>query len=473
MISIGLSAKGLTELEQNALKDNLRQLNAKRKRALLRDAYYDGKKRLDKYGISIPPQMRDLEVVLGWPAKACDALADRTHLNGFVRPGASAFDPDLQRIFKANQMAIEWPQALVSTFVNGAAFGFVLKGDADLGEPETLMLMMPATEATGIWNVRARRLSSAFWVSVEERKPITRAALFMPSHTVEFRREQGKPWEINRVENPLPRLGVTPLRFRPRMGRPFGMSRITRSVMALTDMAVRTLLRSDVSAEFYSSPQRYLLGADEDAFTDENGEPLPAWEAILGKMLAIPPNEDGQVPTIGQFPQMTMQPHNDQLRMIASLFCGETSLPVSSLGIIHDNPASAAAIDAAWADMVGVAEKSNRELSVPAVEMAQNALMLERGTDLTDDLVALEAKWQNPAIITQQAAADAVTKQIQVGALRPDSVVALEQMGYNQTDIERILAEHASARETDPLSGVNALLNPSNATGNSQVPPGQ
>jgi hypothetical protein len=35
--------------------------------------------------------------------------------------------------------------------------------------------------------------------------------------------------------------------------------------------------------------------------------------------------------------------------------------------------------------------------------------------------------------------------QIQAGVLRPDSEVALEQLGYDQTDIERIQAEHRRA----------------------------
>lgn len=467
---ISIATKDLTEVEQTALQANLRQLNAKRKRALLRDAYYDGKKRLTKYGISIPPQMKDFEAILGWPAKACDALADRLHLEGFVRAGQSSADPDLERIFADNQMAIEWPQAQASTFINGAAFGVTMHGDPDLGEPEVLVLMMPATEATGLWNVRTRRLSSALWVSVEERKPVTRAALFLQSHTVELRRDPGSRWEINRVPNPLPRVGVTPLRYRPRMGRPFGMSRISRPVMALTDNAVRTVLRTEVSAEFYSSPQRYLMDADQDAFTDEDGNPIPAWEAVIGRIWAIPRAEGSDTaPTVGQFPQMTMQPHTEQLKSIAMMYSGETSLPESSLGIIHDNPSSAEAIDARWADLVGVAERSQTELGVSALEIAQNALMLDRSDrELSDDLRALRPKWRSAKTHTKAAMADATVKQIQVGVLRPDSAVALEQMGYDATDIERIQAEHAAARQTNPLDGINALLN--DASGNAAVP---
>lgn len=468
---ISINPKDLTDEESDALRDNLRQLNAKRRRALLRDAYYDGKRRLDAYGISIPPSMRDLETVVGWPAKTCDALSARLHLGGFVMPGQSRVDSEIGDIFARNRMAVEWPQAQVSTFINGAAFGAVMPGDVSDGEPEVLILMMPATEATGIWDVRRRGLRSAFWFQQDDRRPASRAALFLRSHTVQMVRDPRGRWEIERVRNPLPRVPVTALAYRPRMGRPFGMSRISRAVMSMTDEAVRTVLRSEVSAEFYSSPQRYAMGADEDSFVDQNGNPRTAWETILGKVWAIGRDEEGNVPTVGQFPQASQQPHMDQLRSIAMRFAGESSLPTSSLGIIHDNPASAEAIDAAWADMVGVAELCQVELGVAAVEIAQNALMLANNlSEVTPDLLHLAAKWRDASTPTRAAMTDATIKQIQAGVLRPDSEVALEQLGYDETDIRRISAEHESARAADPLAGVNALLNPTNAAGNTPVP---
>ena len=188
-------------------------------------------------------------------------------------------------------------------------------------------------------------------------------------------------------------------------------------------------------------------------------------------MVVIPADEDGKTPTVHQFPQMSQQPHIDHLRSIATMFAGASDLPVSSLGIIHDNPASADAIEAAWYDLVGIAEQCQTELGVAAVEMAQNALMLATGEGLSDDLVALSSKWRDADKPTKQAQTQATIMQIQAGMLRPDSTVALEQTGYSETDIARIQAEHERARLSDPLSGVNALLNPAaDVAGNSPVP---
>jgi hypothetical protein len=56
----------------------------------VRRRYYDGKNRLKDFGISTPPQLLDVETVVGWPQKAVDALAVRSRFDGF-----SANDPVL------------------------------------------------------------------------------------------------------------------------------------------------------------------------------------------------------------------------------------------------------------------------------------------------------------------------------------------------------------------------------------------
>ena len=65
------------------------------------------------------------------------------------------------------------------------------------------------------------------------------------------------------------------LAYRPDSKRPFGRSRINRTVMSLTDSAVRTFLRSELQAELYSVPPRYFLGVTEDMFTDETANRYP------------------------------------------------------------------------------------------------------------------------------------------------------------------------------------------------------
>jgi hypothetical protein len=467
---------GLTDTERELYQLNLAQLTEKYNRAVMRSNFYNTRKLLDEVGFSIPPNMRNIEAVLGWPAKAVDGLASRLKLIGFVEPGQAEPNEDLDYLFAQNRMAIEWPMTQISTLTHGCAFVAVTPGDVAGGEPEVLIQTMPATEATGIWDVRKRRLTSALWQPEMEAMQKTRAILFTEENTVEMSRDRTGPWTIKRTPNKLPRLPVTMVVHRPQLTRPYGASRINRSVQYLTQLAMRTLLRTEVSAEFYSSPQRYAMGADPEAFIGEDGEAITAWETVLGKVWLMGKDEDGDVPSVGQFAQATMQPHIEMMRMITTLFAGETSLPVSTLGIVHDNPASAAAIDAAWADMVQQAELSQVELGIPVLEIAQNALMVsENKRELTKPLVLMKPKWTDPSIPTRSAMADAVTKEIAAGVLLPHSRIALEKLGYAESEIVQIQAEHKAAKEEQAQLDAQVMNpvpgGPPSAPGNSGAPP--
>lgn len=52
----------------------------------------------------------------------------------------------------------------------------------------------------------------------------------------------------------------------PTSTRPFGKSRISKSVMSITDEMQREILRMALTSELYSSPTRLILGAGEEQF---------------------------------------------------------------------------------------------------------------------------------------------------------------------------------------------------------------
>lgn len=108
--------------------------------------------------------------------------------------------------------------------------------------------------------------------------------------------------------------------------------------MALQDSAIRTIKRSEISAEFYSVPQKYVTGLSRDA------EPLDKWRASMSTLLTFTKDEDGDKPVLGQFSQQSMSPHIEQLKMFASAFAGETGLTLDDLGFSTVNPSSADAI---------------------------------------------------------------------------------------------------------------------------------
>ena len=454
-ITPALVSPDLTDEEQ-ALRNELRsQLQEKERRNKLRSDYYDGKRRLEKFGISIPPELRDIETVVGWPAKAVDVLEQRLNFEDFVLPEESSLLEDLAKIDADNRMQLERSQAHVSALVHGTAFGFVTMGDQDAGEPEVIYSIRSARQATALYNRRARRLDAAMEVVTGRNGLELTEIIYLPDVVLVCERDQNGTWQVDRRPNPTGRVLCSPLIHRPFIERKFGMSRITRPVMSWTDMAVRTVLRTEVSAEFYSSPQRYAIGVDENAFADKDGNIKTGWETVLGRVWAVPHGEvdedTGNQPhptAVGQFPQMTMQPNIEHLREIATMFAGETSLPVSYLGIIHDNPASADAINAGEADLNKVAERDHVSLGDGWVQLAQLAIMLRDGlTEVPDELRLLKARWGNPATPTRQAAAQSVMSLVSTGVYLPRSEITWEQIGLDQATIDRLkLEEEAEQR---------------------------
>jgi hypothetical protein len=145
---------------------------------------------------------------------------------------------------------------------------------------------------------------------------------------------------IDAIENNAPYPLLVPIIHRPDAMRPFGHSQISRACISIIQSALRTLKRSEVASEFYSFPQKYLLGTEDNA--EWNGK-----RATLATFLNVTEGENGSKPTIGQFAQQSMTPFVDQMRMYASLFSGETGLTLDDLGFPSDNPSSSEAIKAA------------------------------------------------------------------------------------------------------------------------------
>lgn len=126
--------------------------------------------------------------------------------------------------------------------------------------------------------------------------------------------------------------------------------------MSITGSALRTIKRSEISAEFFSFPQKYVTGVDDSA-----GGQFDKWAAAMSAMMQFTLNEDGQDHVkLGQFQQQSMTPHLEQLRMFASLFAGECGLTLDDLGFASGNPTSAEAIKSQHENMRLTAKKAQK-----------------------------------------------------------------------------------------------------------------
>lgn len=450
--------QGVDDKNLDLLAQLITQWQAKRARNRLKTDYWNGKHKLDHIGFSIPPALRKLEEVVGWPAKAVQAHAERCMFDGFVSKNDSDDPYGIQRTLIENRFDIELPMAITSTMVHSCAFISVTPGEVKDGEPEVLVTPQSAQWASGLWNPHTRALDAAFAVNrADDYGRPTEMTLYTTERIIVLRHVAGN-WRLDHERSHgLNRVPVEPLVYRPTLERPFGSSVISRPVMSITDDAVRTVLRSETSAEFYSAPQYLLLGADPDSFKDDAGNPIPVWEFVIGRINLLSKDEDGDVPKIEQISQQSVQPHIDQLRELACRFSGETNVPVSSLGVVTDNPSSAEAMHAAEKDLVIDCAAATRVFGAALRRVGQDIVMMRSDgpNEMDDELATLTARWRNPALPSVIDAGDAMVKLIGAFPWLAETTVALEEVGFTDEQITRLLAEK---RRNQAMGSLDQLL---------------
>lgn len=439
-----ITAPDLSGQEHAYLARMLAQLDARQATNKRRIEYFGREKRLRKFGFSVPPPLRKLAPILGWPEKAVTGAALRINWEEFVVPGKPKGDDRIRRIVDDNALEVEIPQAHVSALQLGPAFAFVTAGDPSRNEPAGMISYRSAQTATALWDRRSRRaiagLSIVDWSDTGQPAVMN---MYLPRVVITLTR-MNSGWKVTRVGHSINEALVTPLVHDPYLDREFGSSRITQTVMDLTDMAARTMLRAEVSGEFFSSPQRYFLDLTRQQYDRivEGG----GWQSILGSVFAtevddsVQPNPNASQSKVGQFPQQSQEPHIAQLRSIATMFASETSLPLNSLGIVQDNPASAEAIQEAKGDMIGIAERACKVFDFGHRRTIRQAFMVAEGlSQVPDDLLGMRSRWTNPATPTLAARSQAVVEQVREGILPPHDPVTYELLGYDQITIDRLV----------------------------------
>lgn len=323
-----------------------KRLKGKYARANLRYKYYEMKYFVKDLEISTPPELRHWNSVFGWCGSAVDSIADRITFREFEH---DVFG--MNEIYKANNADILFDSAVLGALITSCDFIYITK-DTD-GFPQ--MRVIDGRHATGIIDPVTYLLREGYAVieTDEYGRPVTEAYL-VPYRTDIY--VNGK-FELSMPHtSPAPLL--VPVIYRPDAVRPFGHSHITRACMSHVQSAIRTAKRSEIAAEFYSFPQKYVLGMDPDA------ERMDKWQAAMSALLRIDKDEDGDHPVVGQFQQQSMTPHLDQLRMFAGLFAGETGLTLDDLGFPNANPTSADAIKASHDTLRRKARKAQKTLGI-------------------------------------------------------------------------------------------------------------
>lgn len=356
-----------------------RKLTGKQPRVNLRYNYYEMKNRVEDFNIVIPKEWTWLKAVLGWCTTAVDTLTDRLIFRGF-----SDDNFNLNAIFNMNSKDVMVPSAILGACISSCSFIYI-SADAD-GYPR--MQSIDGANATGILDPITMMLSEGYAVIARDpktKKP-TIEAYFTAEETVFYDMIENT---VTSIPNPAPYPLLVPVIYRPDSRREFGHSRISRACMEIQQAALRTLKRSEVTAEFYSFPQKWITGLSQDQ------EMMDKWKATVSSMLQFTKDEEGEKPTLGQFRQQTTAPFIEQIKLQAALFAGETGLTMDDLGFVGDNPSSAEAIKAAHENMRLKARAAQRYFGVGLLNAGYLAACVrDKYPYLRQQVYLTKAKWE-------------------------------------------------------------------------------
>lgn len=347
-------------------------LNKKRIRIGTRYLFYEMKNATFDFGISSPPELRWWNSCVGWCAKGVDALADRLDFYGFKD---DVFG--LNEIYSANNKDVLFPSGILGALI--ASCSFIYVSEDETGFPR--LQIVNADDATGIINPSTGLLNEGYAVLERNaaRQPVMEAYF---THEGTYYYQDGKLVDSReyRIKEPL----LVPLIFRPDAKRPFGHSRISRACMSYVSSAIRTIKRSEISAEFFSFPQKWVTGVDADA------NKIDKWSAAMSALMKFTLNEDGQDHVkLGQFSQQSMTPHVDQFKMFASLFAGEVGLTLDDLGFPQSNPSSYDAIKASHENLRLTAKAAHKSFNVGILNAGYLAACIRDNYDYTRQQISV------------------------------------------------------------------------------------
>lgn len=330
--------KGVSYLE--------RKLTAKRSRVLLRYNYYEQKAIASDLGISTPKGLEWLNSINGWCSKAVDSLADRLQFDKFDNDYF-----DFETMFNQNNPDIFFDDSILSALISACCFVLITKGEKnDLGQ-RIRFQVIDGGNATGIIDDFTKLLTEGYAVLKRDDNGNVKRYAYCTAGKTEIY-EGDKLIAVETFKSNY--CALVPIIYKPDAKREFGHSRISRACMDYARQAMRTVKRMEISAEFYSFPQKYITGLAQDA------EDLDKWKSAMSAMLAFTKDDEGDSPTVGQFQTGSMAPHVEQIKSIASMFAGETGLTLDDLGFVTSNPSSAEAIKAGHESLRLIATKAQR-----------------------------------------------------------------------------------------------------------------
>lgn len=372
----------------DALLDVYNRVNGPGGRNAERRKYFEGDIQPKDIGIStVPEEVREqIKEACDWPRLVVDAVAERSRFQGFEFEDGGV-DDVLADVCRDNAVMANYTRFLPSELVHGCMAATVNRG----ADRKAHVRYHSAENSAMIWDMWADRLDCGFVVADMRRTPWSpnravpvQVNMHEAGLVTVFRAVDAVKWTAETSRTAMDRPMMEAFRFEADGDNPLGQSRISGAIMAYTNDVLRTLQDMAVSSAFYAAPQKWMVGLNEATFKKLANNPDAKWDTSIGAMLIAALNDEGEPPKLGQFSAQSPQPYIDQLRAYAMLASGAARVPADVMGIIHDNPSSAQAIEAARESVCTKAGNLNASNAESLRNVALMAMAVQNGGSIDE-----------------------------------------------------------------------------------------
>lgn len=426
----------------------------------------------DLGAVKLPNALKKANAIVGWPKKAVDVMAVRSKFDGFVMAGKR--DQELEVVVSTSKLRSKYQKAARGSLVHGVSMLTVDGSGANVR-----VRSYSANQACVLWDkVEERPACGVVCADIDREGRASRYVVYEPDVVITLTRTgeknvKGKKaweWSCNIEPNPIGRPLIEPLVYDPDDDRPLGHSRITPEVIGITEKAMRDVLNMDIASAFWAFPQRYMLGVERGLFaddvvgpkvvTDEDGNQVKLktrMETYLANILALTRDENGQIPTVGQFQPLDPSGLIRVFENDAQRFSGATNVPLGQLGVLSNTYTSSDALGAANDPLILDVETMNMHNKDSLAEIARMVMCAQRKCsmgDLSRDELSVEAYFRDPSQPTLAARADGWTKLAAADHSIVGTRVWYEGLGMDHATIDRLESEKSAANATESLNKI-------------------
>lgn len=451
------SAKGLHPEDSAPIANLVYLWREKYQRNRLRDAYYYGHVEVKDLGISVSPALvKKLRPHVDWAAKCVDWWSDRVQFDG-VTVDNDVAQATIENTLRANDSRNLLHKTISVALRHSCAFLTVTAGE----NGQVVLSGYPATAAAAEWDDEKKRIKRGLVVVAADRPRGSRTRyprlinVFDDDNVIVLSRDGANVWHAQYIPHGMGRVPMEPIAYHATLERPFGRSRITRTVMSLVDDAQREMMNMAAAASFSAAPMKYLMGVDKGTAKKISES---RFDAFMGAILTATTNSKGQIPQIGQLAQLSMQPHIEYMRSLAAQFSSSTGVPLSSLGVVSDNPSSADAIYASKEDAV-VDIQSYIDACKRAMQNVCTMILAANNNTSFDTESAngftIDVHFRKPDRPSTISQSQAIMSQIQAIPWLADSDVTLRELGYDDEQVHQLRTDR---RRAQALQGASTFL---------------